>query len=41
MSMAMLATFANAPVKLEQVECVATSYPDFWNHLEQLGGKVE
>ncbi len=41
MSMAMLATFANAPVKLEQVECVATSYPDFWSHLEQLGGKVE
>jgi 3-phosphoshikimate 1-carboxyvinyltransferase len=41
MSMAMLATFADAPVKLEQVECVATSYPDFWNHLEQLGGKVE
>jgi 3-phosphoshikimate 1-carboxyvinyltransferase len=41
MSMAMLATFADAPVKLEHVECVATSYPDFWNHLEQLGGKVE
>jgi len=41
MSMAMLATFADAPVTLEQVECVATSYPDFWNHLEQLGGKVE
>ncbi|HNX52571.1 MAG TPA: 3-phosphoshikimate 1-carboxyvinyltransferase [Pontiellaceae bacterium] len=41
MSMAMLATFSDAPVKLEQVECVATSYPDFWNHLEQLGGKVE
>jgi len=41
MSMAMLATFADAPVKLDQVECVATSYPDFWNHLEQLGGKVE
>jgi 3-phosphoshikimate 1-carboxyvinyltransferase len=41
MSMAMLATFADAPVKLEQVECVATSYPDFWNHLELLGGKVE
>jgi 3-phosphoshikimate 1-carboxyvinyltransferase len=40
MSMAMLATFGNAPVKLEQVECVATSYPDFWNHLEQLGGMV-
>ena len=41
MSMAMLATFADAPVKLEQVECVATSYPDFWNQLEQLGGKVD
>jgi 3-phosphoshikimate 1-carboxyvinyltransferase len=41
MSMAMLATFADAPVKLAQVECVATSYPDFWNHLEWLGGKVE
>jgi 3-phosphoshikimate 1-carboxyvinyltransferase len=41
MSMAMLATFADAPVKLEQVACVATSYPDFWNHLEQLGGKIE
>ena len=41
MSMAMLATFSDAPVKLAQVECVATSYPDFWNHLELLGGKVE
>ena len=41
MSMAILATFADAPVRLEQVECVATSYPDFWNHLELLGGKVE
>ncbi len=41
MSMAMLATFADAPVKLERVECVATSYPDFWNHLEQLGGRSE
>lgn len=41
MSMALLATFADAPVRLDQVECVATSYPDFWNHLEQLGGRVE
>jgi 3-phosphoshikimate 1-carboxyvinyltransferase len=41
MSMAMLATFSDAPVTLTQVGCVATSYPDFWNHLEQLGGKVE
>jgi 3-phosphoshikimate 1-carboxyvinyltransferase len=41
MSMAILATFADGPVRLEQVECVATSYPEFWTHLEQLGGKVE
>jgi 3-phosphoshikimate 1-carboxyvinyltransferase len=41
MAMAMLATFADRPIRLDQVECVATSYPDFWNHLEQLGGKVE
>jgi len=41
MSMAMLATFADGPVQIDDVDCVATSYPDFWNHLEQLGGKSE
>ena len=41
MSMAILATFATAPVQLNNVGCVQTSYPDFWNHLEQLSGKVE
>jgi len=41
MSMAILATFADAPVQIDDVDCVATSYPDFWNHLEQLGGKSE
>ena len=41
MSMAMLATFADAPVQIDDVDCVATSYPEFWNHLEQLGGKSE
>ncbi len=41
MSMAMLATFADGPVQLDQIECVATSYPDFWTHLERLGGKTE
>ncbi len=40
MSMAMLATFADAPVQIDDVDCVATSYPEFWNHLEQLGGAV-
>jgi 3-phosphoshikimate 1-carboxyvinyltransferase len=41
MSMAMLATFADAPVQLNNVGCVNTSYPEFWTHLEQLGGKSE
>jgi len=41
MAMAMLSTFADAPVQIDDVDCVQTSYPDFWNHLEQLGGKVE
>ncbi len=40
MSMAMLATFADGPVQIDDVDCVATSYPEFWNHLEQLGGEV-
>ncbi len=40
MSMSMLATFADAPVQIDDVDCVATSYPEFWNHLEQLGGEV-
>jgi len=40
MSMAMLATFADAPIQIDDVDCVATSYPEFWNHLEQLGGEV-
>ena len=41
MSMAMLATFGSGPVEVSDVACVNTSYPDFWSHLEQLGGKVE
>jgi 3-phosphoshikimate 1-carboxyvinyltransferase len=41
MSMAILATFTETPVQLSNVDCVATSYPEFWNHLEQLGGKSE
>ncbi len=40
MSMAILATFADQPVRLSRVECVQTSYPDFWTHLEQLGGRM-
>ena len=41
MSMAVLATFGAGPVSLHNVDCVQTSYPDFWKHLEQLGGKSE
>jgi len=41
MAMAILAIFADAPIQLDDVDCVATSYPEFWNHLEQLGGRVE
>lgn len=38
MSMAVLATFADAPVRIADIHCVQTSYPEFWNHLKQLGG---
>jgi 3-phosphoshikimate 1-carboxyvinyltransferase len=41
MSMAVLATFANEAFELSDVNCVDTSYPQFWEHLEQLGGKYE
>lgn len=41
MSMALLATFADGPVTIDDTACVATSYPDFWKHLERLGGKTE
>ncbi|MBI9021037.1 MAG: 3-phosphoshikimate 1-carboxyvinyltransferase [Verrucomicrobia bacterium] len=41
MSMAVLSLFADGPVRLGDVDCVATSYPEFWKHLEKLGGKSE
>ncbi len=41
MSMAVLGIFAEAPVVIQNVGCVDTSYPEFWNHLRSLGGKVE
>jgi 3-phosphoshikimate 1-carboxyvinyltransferase len=40
MSIAILNTFSDAPVTIENVECVNTSYPEFWEHMEQLGGKI-
>jgi 3-phosphoshikimate 1-carboxyvinyltransferase len=41
MSMAVLGLFADAPTRLLDVGCVATSYPDFWRDLRSLGGHVE
>ena len=34
MSLAILATFSDKPVVIENTACVDTSYPDFWDHLE-------
>lgn len=39
MCMAVLALSADAPVTVLDTDCVATSYPDFWQHLEELGGR--
>ncbi len=41
MSMAILGTHATAPVIIQNVACVDTSYPGFWDHLRALGGHVE
>jgi 3-phosphoshikimate 1-carboxyvinyltransferase len=41
MSVAILNTFADKPLALAGVHCVDTSYPEFWQHMEALGGRVE
>jgi 3-phosphoshikimate 1-carboxyvinyltransferase len=41
MSMAILAIFSDAPAVIGNVACVDTSYPEFWNQLQQLGVNVE
>lgn len=41
MSMAILGTYAEAPVVIQNVACVDTSYPGFWDHLKSLGAHVE
>jgi 3-phosphoshikimate 1-carboxyvinyltransferase len=41
MAMTILALFAREPLLIRGVGCIATSYPDFWEHLELLGGKIE
>ena len=41
MAMAVLATYAKDPVVIQNVACVDTSYPGFWNDLRKLGANVE
>lgn len=36
MSLAIAGLFATSPLLIEESECVSKSYPQFWNHLEQL-----
>lgn len=41
MSLAVAATQALGPVTIADVACVDTSYPEFWDHLRQLGAPIE
>lgn len=41
MSIAILNTFSDEALTIENVGCVNTSYPEFWHHMEQLGGRIE
>ena len=41
MSAAIAATIADGPVTIMGAECVAKSYPAFWQEYERLGGKYE
>jgi 3-phosphoshikimate 1-carboxyvinyltransferase len=41
MSMAVLATYATEKLVINNVACVDTSYPGFWNDLKTLGAHVE
>ncbi|WP_423190430.1 3-phosphoshikimate 1-carboxyvinyltransferase [Alkalibacterium sp. f15] len=39
MMLAIASTVCEAPIIIKDTECVAKSYPDFWDIFEQLGGK--
>lgn len=41
MSIAILNSFATGTITIDNVACVDTSYPEFWEHMEQLGGQVQ
>ena len=41
MSMAVLALYMDEPVCINNIACVETSYPSFWEHLESMGARAE
>ena len=41
MACGVAALIANAPVKITEAEAINKSYTDFFDHLAQLGAKVE
>lgn len=40
MSVAILNCFSTRAITIDHVGCVDTSYPEFWEHMEALGGQV-
>jgi len=41
MSVAVLNSFSDGAITIDNVGCVDTSYPEFWTHMEELGGQVQ
>ena len=41
MSLAILNTYSNKELIINDIDCVDTSYPDFWESMKSLGGIVE
>jgi len=41
MALSVLALFAGAPVRMHDIDCVAKSYPGFWDDLRKAGGRAE
>lgn len=40
MAMAVMALSAEGKMTIRNIDCVATSYPEFWNHLRRIGADV-
>ncbi|MEI8140309.1 MAG: 3-phosphoshikimate 1-carboxyvinyltransferase [bacterium] len=41
MAMSVLAMYADAPVRMDDIACVNKSYPGFWDDLRKVGGRAE